>query len=371
MVATNELYEEMLTLLKTLVVIPSPSGFEDERAAFLLPLLKSWGFEEAYIDEAKNVLWKIEGETDRIILCSAHIDTVFPDRTPLPLKEDEENLYCPGIGDDAGCLVPMLIASRELKKIGIKPKHTFLFAANSCEEGLGNLKGIKNICQTFGDKIDRAYSFDGDITEIYNAAVGSHRYRVEVKTKGGHSYSNFGNTSAIDVLSEMIQKIYALEVPQKEGEVTTYNVGTVEGGTSVNAIAQSASMLCEYRSTDKDALAYMKEKFFDIFDGAAKRAEIKIELVGDRPCADCPDPKMMAQMTNKALEIQSKYAKVPVKTYPGSTDCNCPLSLGIPAIDVGCYVGAGAHTREEWLKKESLKDAYAVITEMITWEMER
>ena len=189
---------------------------------------------------------------------------------------------------------------------------------------------------------------------MVDRAVGSHRYEVKVATEGGHSFNAFGNTNAIAVLSNIVNEIYKIQVPQKEGTKTTYNVGMIEGGTSVNTIAQSAKMLCEYRSDDKECLEYMKGEFYKIFDEARMSAEIEVKVVGDRPCGDIEVSKI-EDLKAKVVPIIEEIIGEKVSFNSGSTDCNIPVSLGVPAICIGTDIHAKTHTREEWVDKESLK----------------
>ncbi len=347
--------ESVLETLRELCKIPAPSHMEDERAAYCEAWLLKNGAEGVYIDEAKNVIFPIncEGKSE-ITVFVAHTDTVFPDTEPLPYEEDAENIYCPGAGDDTACLSVLLHMAKYFIEKKIQPKKGVLFVCNSCEEGLGNLKGTRQIFKDFKGRIAQFISLDGRLGRIADACAGSHRYKVEVRTVGGHSYGNFGNANAIHRLSEIIAEIYKIRVPEMEGEKTTYNVGGISGGTSVNTIAQSAEMLCEYRSSHKDCLAEMQAEFERIFKAAASdEAEIIIEKIGDRPCSDIDDSKIEVLRRIIAPISEDIMGKAPIYV-PSSTDCNIPLSMGIPAICVGAYEGGGAHTREEWVKKDSL-----------------
>lgn len=364
-------YDLLISVLKDLCNIPAPSGEEDERAKYCLEFVKKHGFSDAYIDDAKNVIWSIKGETDKRVFFTAHTDTVFPDRTPMPFVEDGEYFRSPGVGDDTASLAALLVASADALKRGIKPKKTFTFVANSCEEGLGNLKGTREIFKNFAAVTDRMYAFDGRIEHVSRKCVGSRRFEVTVETEGGHSFSSFGNTNAIAVLSEAVTEIYAIDVPKNGDSHTTYNVGIINGGTSVNTIAQKATMLCEYRSDNLDCMKIMQEKFDAIFSKKRKNAKVSVKVVGDRPCAASPDEKIMDEMTELAVKVQSAYCDVPVVLKSSSTDCNIPQSLGIPAVCCGAYDGQGEHTREEFIKKESLKKGFCIITEVINAEAEK
>ncbi len=364
---TQKYYELALELTKELCRIPAPSGLEDKRAEYIKNYLNGIGYKDAYIDSAKNVIWKLDGETEDYTLFMAHTDTVFPDLEPLPYEDDGTLIKCPGVCDDTVCVAIILSYSKYLKDIGFKAKNSILFSANACEEGLGNLKGVRQIFKDFAGKIKVMFTLDGGYNHIVNKSVGSHRYKVVAETLGGHSFGAFGNLNAILVLSQIVNKIYEIKVPEKEGTKTTYNVGIISGGTSVNTIAQRTEMLCEYRSDDNDFLKIMKDKFESIFNEVKEKypdANISIELVGDRPAMGKIDTAILDKYSKMVIDVQQKYTDNEVAMTSGSTDCNIPHSLGIPAICVGVYQGKGVHTREEYLVKESVKIGVNIMNDL-------
>ena len=360
--------QETLDLIETLSKIPAPSGKETERANFVKDLLLSYGAKKVIIDDALNVLCPIgcENKND-IIVFMAHTDVVFPDLTPLPFKKDDEYFYCPGVGDNTACLVMLLTVIKFVIQKGLKPNCGILFAANSCEEGLGNLKGIRQIMKDYEGRIAEVYTFDGGYKAVVNKCVGSHRYEVTFKTEGGHSFNAFGNRNAIAAMSKLITDLYKCKVPKKENTKTTFNVGVVEGGTSVNTIAQTAKMLFEYRSDDKECLDFMK-KFFESEIKKAKAenlADISVKLVGDRPCGGDVDEKRLPEITERVISVCEKYSGVPCKETSGSTDSNIPMSLGIPSVCVGTHVSYGMHTREEKLLIKSIPVGLKITAELV------
>ena len=365
--ANEEYYNLTLKLTEELCKIPAPSGLEDKRAEYIKNYLHNIGYTNAYIDSAKNVIWNIKGNNDTYTLFMAHTDTVFPDLQTLPYIDDGECIRCPGVCDDTVCVAMILALCKYLKDVDYKVEKSILFSANACEEGLGDLKGCKQIFKDFANKIDVMFTLDGGYSHIVNKSVGSHRYRVVATTQGGHSYGAFGRTNAIAVLSSIVNKIYQLQVPQVEGTKTTCNVGLINGGTSVNTIAQSAEMLCEYRSDDNECLKIMQDKFNQIFNQAKNEysdATITIELVGNRPGMGDVDKEKLDKASQMVIDIQEKHSGATVKASSGSTDCNIPHSMGIPAICVGVYKGAGVHTREEYLVKESVKIGLNVLNDL-------
>ncbi len=347
--------ERLLETLRELCAIPAPSHFEHKRAEYCKRWLEDIGAEGVYIDEALNVVYPLNCEKSReITVFVAHTDTVFPDMEPLPYREDEKNIYCPGVGDNTSGAAILLMLAKYFTENNIMPEKGILFVCNSCEEGLGDLKGTKKIFEDYDGRIGQFISLDGTLDIIANVCVGSHRYEVEVLTEGGHSFGDFGKKNAIDRAARIISKIYDIKVPEKEGAKTTYNVGTLSGGTSVNTIAQNANFLCEYRSDDVECLAYMQKQFEEIFESAKEDGvEIKITKVGERPCADIDPAKVERLKELIAPEIEAIIEKK-VSFESSSTDCNVPLSKGVPAICVGTGIYKGLHTREEWIEKESV-----------------
>ena len=357
-------YENTLVLIRDLCQIPAPSGHEERRALYCLDFFKKLGV-EAYIDESKNAICAIGPADGEKVLFSAHTDTVFPDTEPLPYSEDENNIYCPGVGDDTACLAIIMSCVKFLVENKVTFNRRIIFAANSCEEGLGNLKGMRQIFRDYPE-IKRMYTFDGMYDAVVSKSVGSHRYKLTVKTEGGHSFNHFGNKNAIAVIADIIGKIYCIEVPKHNSSKTTYNVGTIEGGTSVNTIAQEASCLVEYRSDDVICLSEMQKKFSEIFESAkGKCKELTVELVGERPCGDGLDEDRQKSLTERVVSVQKKYSGLDVAVNSGSTDCNIPHSLGIPAVCVGVHMGGGMHTREEWAQKQSIKTGLEIALDLI------
>lgn len=386
--------EELYELLLQLAQIPAPSGREEKRARFCLRWLREQGAVNAWQDEAGNIIWpyRDDGECP-LILFAAHMDVVFPDEEPLPLYEEDGKIFCPGVGDDTANLAVLLMMAKYC--LNCHPDTAgrgFLFVCDTGEEGLGNLRGAREICRRFGDRTEAFFALDLTMDDYTAKAVGSLRYQVTVTAKGGHSYSDFGNVNANAVLAEVICRIYQMEVPEKGH--TTFNVGVISGGTSVNTIAQRAEMLCEVRSDDAGDLAMMKERMENIFRefqksgktspkrqyGEMGRTEkcresltgsrtvpegyeegptggeyrLMVQLIGERPCEQGVDEtarRRLFRLVEQSVEAVCGKIPVPVSC---STDCNIPLSMGIPSVCIGTCRGEGAHTREEYIWKDSL-----------------
>jgi len=284
----------------------------------------------------------------------AHTDIVFPDTEELLMREEDGKLYAPGIGDDTGNLVVLLMAAKYLAEHKPEPNVGVLIVANSCEEGLGNLKGSKQIMADFEGRVQELISLDGGLENVINDAVGSCRMKVTIRAQGGHSFGDFGNTNAIVQMAELIQALYQKKAPEKAK--TTYNVGVIEGGTTVNSICGECSMLYEYRSENRECLAEMEEFFqATIADFRARGFDISVEVLGLRPCTGDVDPAKLADLTERMANILREFTgNENIGQHAASTDANSALAIGVPAATIGAIDGSGAHTRGEWVDLSSL-----------------
>lgn len=368
--------QEALDLLMELGKIPAPSNHEEKRAAFCKEWLEKQGAKGVYIDEALNVVYPVGNvESGPLVVFMAHTDVVFPDTEELPMRVEDGKLYCPGIGDDTIHLVALLMAAKYIAQNNLVPKDVgMLLVANAGEEGLGNLKGCKKIFEKYGDRVTEFVTFDGPFApnaasgKIATVAVGSKRYKIEIDTEGGHSYSKFGNRNAIAYMASLIDTLYNIKVPNR-GK-TTYNVGLISGGTSVNTIAQHAEMLYEFRSDNREDLAEMEEHLnAALAFYATKGIKVTTTIVGNRPCGiEVDAERHNALITRTQATVEKYFGFVPV---PGSasTDCNIPLSMGIPSVEVSCGRGGGAHTREEFIEIDSQLPGIKLAFELILHHM--
>ena len=358
--------QEAFELLVELAQIPSPSNHEQKRAQFCKEWLQKQGAENVFIDDALNVIYPVGcAEGKSVTVYMAHSDVVFPDTEPLPLKIEDGKILCPGVGDDTADVAALLMTAKYIAQNGLQPaEEGVLIVINSGEEGLGNLKGSRKIMEDFGSRIREFISLDGGLGSCVVKAVGSKRYRVAVRTEGGHSYGAFGNRNAIAYLASLIDTLYTMKVPP-EGK-TTYNVGTISGGTSVNTIAQYAEMLYEFRSDERASLAVMEEHFNAAIQFyRTKGIDVEVELLGERPCSGEVDTVRHEALMGRAAAATLRHCGMEMDFRAGSTDCNIPLSMGVPAICTGCYTGGGAHTREEWLEIDSLLPGLKVAFELV------
>lgn len=363
----EENQQMLVSLLKELCRIPAPSHHEEKRAEFCKRWLKEQGAEGVFIDEAWNVIYPYRcRENEPVAIFMAHIDTVFPDMEPMEVYENDGKLYAPGVGDDTANVAILLMIARYL--ILYQPETTcgIVIAANSCEEGLGNLKGSKMLMERYGSVAEQVISFDGYMNEICNCAVGSMRYRIEIRTEGGHSYFDFGNRNAIECAARLIEVLYQYQVPE-DGSKTTYNVGVVRGGTSVNSIAEQAELLYEFRSDNFSSMEQVNVYFENVILRFKNMgADIQVELIGERPCGrkDNQNPKQKRLEEFCKNTVERVTGRAPGYTA-ASTDCNVPFLLGIPAAPMGLCLGNKAHTRGEWIYLSSLKQGFKIAAEIM------
>ncbi|MBQ4617103.1 MAG: M20/M25/M40 family metallo-hydrolase [Clostridia bacterium] len=343
----------LLTLLEELAVIAAPSGEEQDRAVFCRDWMRRHVNDSAYIDDALNAVVEI-GDTEQnpIVLLMAHTDIVFDRQTPLFVKKENHRWYCPGIGDDTANLAVLLFCASYLQSHPKERGVSFVIAANAGEEGQGNLKGCKALMERYGDRVREMITFDGYLDTLNDNAVGSKRFLIAVDVTGGHSFRDFGNENAIAVAGELITALSAIPLPSEH--ITTFNFGHIEGGTTVNSIAAHCELMYEFRADHADNLRYMSERFEQVIDRFRSRAEVTVTDIGQRPCAEGVDRAAWDALIARA---EAAFAPLPpLKRYPASTDCNIPLSMGIPSICVGFLHGGGAHTVGEYIEPASLQD---------------
>ena len=361
---------ELRELLRDLCTIPAPSNHEERRAEFCKAWFERNGFKDVRIDDAFNVLAPVNVDLDGgedLDVMMAHTDIVFPEETPLVVREEGDFWHCPGIGDDTANLVVLMVCARYFKEHFPAGRRGILFVANSGEEGLGNLKGSRKIVETFRSRIREFVSLDSAcMNRLVVRAVGSHRYKVTVRTEGGHSFAKFGNRNAIHALASMISLLYSVKVPSNGDSKTTYNVGTISGGTSVNTIAQNAEMMYEYRSDDRSCLEKMEKLFKSTIETfRATGVEVEVEKIGDRPCGGDVDPVRLEALRDRYCASVRDVLGLEVFGGSSSTDCNIPLSQGIPAICFGVCRSVGAHTLAEKVDVSSLHDGCRLLLDLL------
>jgi tripeptide aminopeptidase len=343
--------------------IPSPPFGEAARATWVANKFRELGLDDVHNDDVGNVFGIHPGFGRNYVALSAHMDTVFPAGTPLNIRQQGKRLYGPGVSDNGAGLTALLAMAALLRSVRIRHALPFLFIANVGEEGEGDLRGMRQIFSAprWRDAIAYNLVLDGAGSDtIVAEALGSRRFEVIVRGPGGHSWSDFGAPNPILVLARAIQSFAQTPVPSPPK--TTFNVGVIRGGTSVNSIPESASMRVDLRSTSmaemerlelalRLALENAVEEESKALEGRtvsqrrASGVSCEIVVIGNRPAGEL-DPNARILQVIRAVDAHLGNA---AQVQRASTDANIPLSLGREAIAIGGGgTGGGAHTLQEW-----------------------
>jgi len=349
----NETEKDLITLTE----IPAPPFKEENRAVALKNLFIEAGLEDVSIDEVGNVIAVKKGtEGGKVIALDAHLDTVFPEDTNVKVEKKGDTLIAPGIGDDTRGLSMLVAIFKAMKKADIKTKADIWFVGSVGEEGLGDLRGVKHLFRKEARKIDSWISIDGGtIGRVNNAGLGSVRYKAMFKGKGGHSWGAFGLANPHHALGFAIKEFSEnAKIFTDDGAKTSFNIGRIGGGTSVNSIPFESWMEVDMRSVDSNRLKEVEAIFKESMQTALKEYNdtgvddmISLDLIkiGDRPSGELP---LDTPLVQRAISATTLFGYEPSLTR-GSTNSNIPISLGIPAITIGRGgVGGGAHSLHEW-----------------------
>jgi tripeptide aminopeptidase len=341
-----------------LTEIAAPPFMEQERAEAFAAKLRAVGIDSVWIDAVGNVMAYLPGSKGgKTVALNAHLDTVFPEGTDVSVTQRNDTLFAPGIGDDTRGLAMLLTIAKTLKEQEIQTTSDVLLVATVGEEGLGDLRGVKEVFSERGPSIDSWISIDGgNIGRVNNKALGSYRYKVIFDGPGGHSWGAFGLANPHHALgSAMHHFVQAADAYTKTGPRTSYNVGVIEGGTSVNSVPFSSSMLIDVRSIAPYRLDEMEallnqavQQALEEQNAIRRRGEaltVSVEKIGNRPSGEL-DPSV--PLIQRAMAATEHFGAVPELTR-GSTDSNIPISLGVPAITIGRGGrGGNAHSLDEW-----------------------
>ena len=342
-----------------LTEIPAPTFHESARAEALRKLFAAAGL-RTRMDAAGNVVGERSGNARKeVILISAHLDTVFPAGTPIKVQRDGRRLTAPGISDNAAGLAAVLCLARAFHEAKLRTRRPIVFAGNTGEEGEGNLRGMRKLVETYRSRLSAVIAVDGAATDhVTSMALASRRLEVSLSGQGGHSWADFGMPNPVHAVARGISRFLATRLPGSPR--TTYNIGVIEGGCSVNTISAGAVIKVDMRSeseTELDRVEAALRKGIEIGvteemsaacdAGRADdpRIEIRYRSLGERPGGELPPDAPLLEAVRQAdryLENQSRLER-------SSTDANIPLSLGIPAIAVGGGGrSGGAHSTTEW-----------------------
>lgn len=339
-----------------LTEIPAPSFHEEKRAEAVKALLAAEGL-AVRVDKIGNVIGQLRGASEKeMVLIAAHLDTVFPAGTPIHVKRIAERLVAPGISDNGTGLAGLLAVARAIHASQIRPQRTILFAANVGEEGEGNLRGMRALMDAYRPRLKAVIVLDGSgIDHVTTKALASRRLEVEITGPGGHSWSDFGMPNPINALVRGAVRFINTKVPVSPR--TTFNIGQVEGGTSVNSIPYEAKLKVDLRSESEEEITRMENALResmaagvrDEMDNARDRSRGKLtwdmHVIGSRPGGELPVDSPLLGALRSADEATGNKSRV----ERSSTDANIPLSIGIDAIAIGAGGnGGGAHSLEEW-----------------------
>lgn len=371
--ASNERLQEAMDFIEsvdeetvqnqiTITEIPAPPFMEEVRAASFAEMMRDYGLSEVDIDEEGNVVGKRPGtEGERTIVISAHLDTVFPEGTDVKVEVRNDTLFAPGITDDTRGLATLLTIINTLESLDIETEDNIWFVGTVGEEGIGDLRGVKHLFETEGDNIDAFISIDGSRdSRIVNKALGSHRYRVTFEGPGGHSWGAFGTANPAHALGRAIT--YFEDNASQfvvTGPKTSYNIGRIGGGTSVNSIPYANWMEIDMRSEDQESLKQIDGIMQDAVQKALLEANdiktsgpdltVDIEMIGNRPSGEISPDEPFIQ---RAMAVSNYFDKEPTLSR-SSTDSNVSISMGIPSMTIGGGGSSdGSHSLDEWWYNE-------------------
>jgi tripeptide aminopeptidase len=350
--AADAVTPDVLELTALISAVPSPTGEETAKSLLVERLFATAGLTTER-DAIGDVVGVIPGRpqsragSSRLVV-AAHIDTVFPIGTPLEVRRSAERLSGPGVGDNSVAVAAAIKLADLLRIAGEVPAVDVLLTGNVGEEGLGNLRGIREVLAARSD-IGAVVALEGhNLGRVTHVAVGSRRFRITVKGPGGHSWGDFGRPNAIHGLSKLVAELDAIPLPRSPK--TTLNVGMISGGVSVNTIAPEASCLLDLRSIDESALRRLSDRVTRLVDRSNRGDAVNYtaESIGERPAgvvaADSPIVQIAAS-TLTALGLEPSFDA-------SSTDANVPIAAGIPAVCIGLTTGGNVHRTDEFIDLE-------------------
>jgi tripeptide aminopeptidase len=362
----SSLLTRTLDLTVAIQQIAAPTFGERRRAAFVYDQFRAEGLADVSLDDTGNVYARLLGSGSALpLVVSAHLDTVFPADTQLVVSRSRDSIAGPGIGDNslgvAGLFFLVWALRSPSSGVSRLPGDLWL-AANTGEEGLGDLVGMRAVVDRFGAQARAYLVLEGmALGQVYHRGLGVRRYRIDAETAGGHSWVDFGLPSAIHSLASLVTRLAAIPLPQEPR--TSLNVGVISGGTSINTIAAQAYCLLDLRSEDRKTLDSLVSNVEAIVGEANQPGSVtvKASLVGERPVGALPVSHPLVQLAIRCLEAHG------VQPYPniGSTDANLPLSRGLPAVCLGLTTGSGAHTIAEMIETRPLRQGLAQILDFV------
>lgn len=343
----------LLDTARAIQAIPAPTFAETERAAYVQTEMRKLDLRHVEIDETLNVYGWMQGANAAAphVLITAHTDTVFSADADLTEQSAPGTIKAPGIGDNSIGVASILALARFLREQRITPASNLWFVATSREEGLGDLGGMKAAFARLANAVGSVINIEGlALGHVYNAGIAVRRLRITAHVEGGHSWLHFGRTSAIHALMALGTKICTIRPP--EDPRTTYNVGVISGGTTINSIAPRADFWLDLRSESADQLAKLEAQVRDyVSESASDDLTYAVEIVGDRPAGSISPQHPLVE---QALDTLRTLGITPT-LETGSTDANIPLSQGCPAVTIGITRGGNAHRTDEFIETEPIE----------------
>ncbi len=327
--------------------VAAPTFHEKERALYVAKRFRELLLDDISIDDLNNVYGRIPGKgSDAALLVFAHTDTVFSADTDLSIRRCGDLIYGPGIGDNSVGVAGMLGAIKSIQESGRAPECDIWFVADSCEEGLGDLRGAKAAYARLQGQVRAVINLEGlALGHVYNAGIAVHRLRISAQTEGGHSWLHYGRPSATHAIMQLGHQIGSLELPVSPR--TTCNIGMIDGGHAINAIATEASLWLDMRSVDARALAELRQGVGRLVKQSWRDGlQFEVETVGERPAGSIADDHVLVRGALSAL------AEIGINgsLETASTDGNVPLSQGCPAVTIGITRGGNAHRLDEYIE---------------------
>jgi len=349
--------------------VASPTFGEKNRAELVYNLFHDAGLKSIKMDSINNVYGIRRGKSSKkTVMISAHLDTVFPDSTDLTIRRESGRIAAPGLGDNALAVATLLMVQNYLNENHIILPFDIFFVANSCEEGLGDLQGIKKALASVDKKPEAVMVLEGvGVEELCFQGIGSKRYQVTVQAPGGHSWGDYGQESAIHTLVNIAARLTSMPVCQNPK--TSFNIGIIQGGTSVNTIAQDASCLLDFRSestVELDHITKMAEKIITPFQSDS--IKISLDTIGHRPAGEIKEDHWFKKLCIEVFALT--HHKSPT-LKASSTDANIPLSTGIPAVCIGLTRGDNVHRLDEYIEIDPLKNGFKYVLTLLIKNMEK
>ena len=359
--------EKILEMAIKIQQTPAPTFAEQERADLIRRCFTDEGLADVSQDALGNVYARLQGAGYGLpMVAVAHMDTVFPLETNLEAKRQKDRIHGPGLGDNSTGVAALFGLAWMLRERRITPGGDLWLVADVGEEGLGDLRGMRGVVDRFGSSVLCYLIIEGlALGHVYHRAIGVRRYHVTARTAGGHSWSDYGQPSAIHELARLVTQLTSLPVPTQPR--TTLNVGVIAGGTTVNTLAAEAWFDLDLRSEDPHGLSLLAKEAEKLIT-AANRPGVSMEahVTSQRPPGEIPADHRLVQLAARCLREQGIEANLTA----GSTDANIPLSRGIPAVVMGVTTGGGAHTTREFIHPAPIQVGMEQLVNFVTraWE---